>query len=162
MQDRQERFLMVPYRLLSAAGYVDANGVLVKMNLTEKVIYAHLKNRFEFFKGQSKEYFDTQQAIADVCNMDVKSVGKVLRKFNKEGLTTIYKRPTGNFLKNVYTNVPHLRLWHKGKELVDKIDDCEYLVSDDFVNTMPDVCYIGNWEEENDLSEYDEYMRNHK
>jgi len=159
MQDKQEKFLILHYKLLSAGGYVSVSGEQVKMNLSDKVIYAHLKNRFEFFKGLGKEYFDTQQSIASVCNMDLKTVGNILRGFIDKGLTTIYKKPYGNFTKNVYTNVPHLKLWYKGEDVVDSTEGFDYGVPEDFVNAMPDVCYLGNWEEENDLSEYYEYSR---
>ena len=133
-----EQFLMIPYKLLSAAGYVSKDGECVKMNLTEKIIYAHLRNRFEFFKGLGKEYYDTQQAIAAVCNMDIKSVGNVLRKFIKDDLTAIYKKPYGNFIKNVYVNVPPLHLWYKDKPVsIDDVDDFKV----DFIEDMRDISY---------------------
>lgn len=139
-----EQFLMIPYKLLSAAGYVSKDGECVKMTLTEKIIYAHLRNRFDFFKGLGKEYYDTQQSIAAVCNMDIKSVGNVLRKFIKDDLTTIYKKPYGNFIKNVYVSVPPLHLWYKDKPIATEfVDDFEYTIPEDFAVEMPDVGFYG-------------------
>lgn len=133
-----EQFLIMPYKLLSSAGYVSKDGECIKMNLTEKIIYAHIRNRFEFFKGLGKEYYDTQQSIAAVCNMDIKSVGNVLRKFIKDDLTTIYKKPYGNFIKNVYVNVPSLHLWYKDKPVsIDDVDDFKV----EFVEDMRDISY---------------------
>lgn len=142
MKTDTERFLMVPYNLLSAAGYVNKDGECVKMNLTDKIVYAHIRNRFKFFKGLGKEYYDTQKAIAEVCNMDIKATGNILRKFIKDDLTTIYKKPYGNFVKNVYVSVPPLHLWYKDKPITAEfVDDFEYVIPDDFVDTLPDVNY---------------------
>lgn len=139
---KQEQFLMVPYNLLSAAGYISKDGECVKMNLTEKIIYAHIRNRFDFFKGLGKEYYDTQQAIADVCNMDIKATGNVLRKFIKNDLTTIYKKPYGNFVKNVYVSVPALRLWYKDKPIAAEfVDDFEYSIPENFTVDLSDIGY---------------------
>lgn len=139
---KQEQFLMVPYNLLSASGYISNEGECIKMNLTEKIIYAHICNRFDFFKSLGKEYYDTQKDIAEVCNMDIKATGNVLRKFIKNNLTTIYKKPYGNFLKNVYVSVPPLKLWYKNKPAsVDFIDDFEYSIPEDFVVDLPDIGY---------------------
>jgi hypothetical protein len=142
MKDNSNQFLMVPYNLLSAAGYVKPDGECKKMNLTDKIIYAHIRNRFQFFKSLGKEYFDTQQAIASVCNMDIKATGNILRKFIKEDLTKIYKKPYGNFVKNVYIDVPPLHLWWKDKPVsAIFIDDYEYKTPEDFVDNLPDVNY---------------------
>lgn len=153
MTMKQERFLMVPYKLLNASGYVNKAGECVKMNLSDKIIYAHIKNRFEFFKGLGKEYYDTQKDIADACNMDLKAVGNILRRFIKNGLTTIYKKPYGNFVKNVYTSVPPLHLWYKGVDVAQEfLDDYEYVIPEDFVPTLPDIGYSREYEtQENDI-----------
>lgn len=155
MKDNSNQFLMVPYNLLSAAGYVKPDGECKKMNLTDKIIYAYIRNRFQFFKSLGKEYFDTQQAIASVCNMDIKATGNILRKFIKEDLTKIYKKPYGNFVKNVYIDVPPLHLWWKDKPVVAIfIDDYEYKTPEDFVDSMPDVNYYPESEFNPDDLEY--------
>lgn len=145
---KQEQFLMVPYNLLNAAGYISKEGECVKMNLTEKIIYAHIRNRFDFFKKLGKEYYDTQKSIAEVCNMDIKATGNVLRKFIEADLTTIYKKPYGNFSKNVYVSVPPLQLWYKDKPVsTEFIDDFEYTIPEDFVVDLSDIGFYGELEE---------------
>lgn len=138
----KEQFLILPYKLLMAGGYVSNEGEYVKMNLTEKVIYTYIRNRFEFFKANGKEYYDTQKDIADVCNMDIKSVGIVLRKFIANGLTCVYKKPYGNFLKNVYTSIPDLNLWYKSETSasVRKIN-IDRLDVDDFEVNLSNIGY---------------------
>lgn len=154
MKDNAERFLMMPYNLLSAAGYVKPDGECKKMNLTDKIIYSYIRNRFQFFKGLGKEYYDTQQSIALMCNMDIKAVGNVLRKFIKDDLTKIYKKPYGNFQKNVYVNVPALQLWWKDKPIGKEfIDDFDYEIPKDFVVNLTDVGY--SRESEPDINDFD-------
>jgi hypothetical protein len=139
---------MMPYKLLNAGGYVNNNGECVKMNLSDKVIYAHLKNRFDFFKSLGNEYYDTQQSIADMCNMDLKATGNILRKFIEDGLTTVYKKRFNGYPKNVYTYVPNLHLWYKDKKkgsqkaaVVVETLDFEYDFPEDLVDSMSDVGY---------------------
>lgn len=146
MKER-EQFLKLPYNLLRSGGYVSEHGECVKMNLTEKIIYTHLRNRYDFFTAQGKEYYDTQKDVADVCNMDIKAVGNVLRKFTKAGLTTIYKKTYGNFVKNVYTSVPVLNLWYKDKPVI-ALDSGEvkYEMPENFVVNLSDVGYTPEYE----------------
>lgn len=146
MKDR-EQFLILPYNLLRSGGYVSKDGECVKMNLTEKIIYTHLRNRYDFFTSQGNEYYDTQKDVADVCNMDIKAVGNVLRKFTTAGLTTIYKKIYGNFVKNVYTSVPELDLWYKGEAVVPQATgEIEYEIPENFVVNLPDVGYTPEYE----------------
>lgn len=146
MKER-EQFLKLPYNLLRSGGYVSKGGECVKMNLTEKIIYTHLRNRYDFFTSQGKEHYDTQKDVADVCNMDIKAVGNVLRKFTKAGLTTIYKKNYGNFVKNVYTSVPELDLWYKGGAVVHQATgEIEYEIPENFVVNLSDVGYTPEYE----------------
>lgn len=146
MSKEQDQFLKIPYKILRASGYVNKAGECVNMNLSDKVIYCHIKNRFEFFTKLGKEYFDTQQAIADAVHMDLKATGNILRKFIKNDLTIIYKKPYNNYLKNVYLSVDHLTLWHKekGKVVMQQTatDDYDYgEMPTDFIVELPDIGY---------------------
>ncbi len=147
-QRNENQFLMMPYKLLNAGGYVNSNGECVKMNLSDKVIYAHLKNRFDFFKSLGNEYYDTQQSIADMFNMDLKATGNILRKFIEDGLTTVYKKRFNGYPKNVYTCVPNLQLWYKDKKkgsqkaaIVLYIENFDYEFPQDIVDSMSDIGY---------------------
>lgn len=108
-----ERFLKLPYILLQTTGFVSpVSRQEVKLTLTDKVLYSYIKNRFDFFTKDGKLYFDTQQSIAEACSLDIKTVGNSIRKFTKEGLTDVQKRPTlgGKYLSNVYTNVRQIEV----------------------------------------------------
>lgn len=161
-KEKQDQFLMIPYKLLRAVGYVKPDGECVKMTLTEKIIYAHIKNRFEFFKSLGKEYYDTQQAIADVCSMDVKSVGKIIRTFMEKGLVEAYKKRFNGFPKNVYTKVPHLVLYYKDKGVVTQeyVDNYEYPeMPSDFVVDMFETVEINNFERDFDYDSIPDWAK---
>lgn len=147
MSKQQDQFLKVPYKILRATGYISKSGENVKMNLSDKLIYCHIKNRFEFFTKLGKEYFDTQQAIADAVHMDLKATGNILRKFIENDLTTIYKKPYNNYLKNVYLSVDNLTLYTKNKKGVilvqeTNLDDFDYGdIPENMLEQAPDYTY---------------------
>lgn len=150
MSKEQDQFLKVPYKILRATGYIShKTGEPIKMNLSDKLIYCHIKNRFEFFTKLGKEYFDTQQAIADAVHMDLKATGNILRRFIDNGLTKIYKKPYNNYLKNVYLSVDHLTLYTKNKkgDIVTQttgLDDFDYgEIPEELLIQVPDSTYDG-------------------
>lgn len=145
---------MMPHKIAQASGYVNSKNEQVKMNALDKLIYAHIKNRFSFFTKLGKEYFDTQQDIGDFFSVDVKTAGNILRRFEKDGIVVARKKPFGNFLKNVYVDVKPLRLWGgKGRykpelalkkegttqEATEIVDEYEYFIPEEFVLDMPEV-----------------------
>lgn len=147
MQYKQESFLKLPYRLLWCDGYIDENNLKVKMNLSDKIVYAHIKNRFQFFKGLGNQYFDSQQTIADVCNLDVRSVNTIIRNFEKSGIVVVLKKSYGRVLKNVYTFIKDLTLWKRPpgakKNSTRVAVDYETYTLDEaeFVHNLPDIGY---------------------
>ena len=108
--NKEEIFLKIPQLLINASGYVNNSGCVVKLNLSDKLVYAYMKSRFDFFMSLGKEYYDTQQSVADYCNMDLKTCGVILRKFEDNGVISVIKKPQGNFLKNIYTYVGRMKL----------------------------------------------------
>lgn len=142
-----ESFLKIPYRLLSCDGYVDENNLRVKMNLSDKIVYAYIKNRYQFFKAGGSDYFDSQQSIAVVCNLDVRSVNTIIRNFEKSGVLVILKKSYGRLLKNVYTSISDLSVWtrepgEKKNSVRIDVDYGSYLVTDkDFIVNLPDIGY---------------------
>lgn len=109
--DKEDIFLKTPHVLLNASGYVSDKGEQVKLNLSDKILYLYIKSRADFFKSIGKEYYDSQQSIADFCNIDLKTCGVILRKFETNGVVHVIKKPHGNFLKNFYKRVDDLTLW---------------------------------------------------
>lgn len=139
--EKQDQFLMIPYKILNAWGYQTKHGKPVKMSSSDKIIYCYLKSRFQFFKGLGKEYFDTQQSIANFCCLDLKTTGLILRKFINNDITTIYKKPYNNYLKNVYTNVGNLLLLAEKTTVLADVEEFDYQTPEDFVVDLIDIGY---------------------
>lgn len=159
MQYKPESFLKLPYRLLWCDGYIDENNLKVKMNLSDKIVYAHIKNRFQFFKNMGNQYFDSQQTIADVCNLDIKSVNTIIRKFEKSGIVIVLKQSYGRVIKNVYTFIRDLTVWKrkagekKNNPRVAVDYESFFIPEIDFVNDLSDISY--SKEVELDIDNFD-------
>lgn len=144
---KEGSFLKLPYSLLWCDGYIDENKLQVKMNLSDKIVYSHIKNRYQFFKSMGKEYYDSQQSIADMCNLDVRSVNTIMRNFEKGGVIVVLKRSFGQILKNVYTFIRDLEVWKRkpGEKKNAPRVTVDYetftLSEDEFVNDLPDIGY---------------------
>lgn len=155
---KEGSFLKLPYSLLWCDGYIDENKLQVKMNLSDKIVYAHIKNRYQFFKSMGKEYYDSQQSIADMCNLDVRSVNTIMRNFEKGGVIVVLKRSFGQILKNVYTFIRDLEVWKRkpGEKKNTPRIAVDYetfkLSEDEFVHSLPDVNYTGQFE-----TDYDDF-----
>lgn len=155
---KEGSFLKLPYSLLWCDGYVDENNIQVKMNQSDKIVYAHIKNRYQFFKSMGKEYFDSQQSIADVCNLDVRSVNTIIRNFEKGGVVVVLKRPFGQILKNVYTFIRDLKVWKRKpgeKKNAPRIPvtDTILISEEEFMHNLPDIGYYK--EVELDIDNFD-------
>lgn len=149
--NKEEIFLKIPQLLINASGYVNNSGCVVKLNLSDKLVYAYMKSRFDFFMSLGKEYYDTQQSVADYCNMDLKTCGVILRKFEDNGVISVVKKPQGNFLKNIYTYVGRMKLcggrgaFEIKKNYLEKENKQEqssniYEVPDNYFQDMEEVC----------------------
>ena len=149
--NKEEIFLKIPQLLINASGYVNNSGCVVKLNLSDKLVYAYMKSRFDFFMSLGKEYYDTQQSVADYCNMDLKTCGVILRKFEDNGVISVVKKPQGNFLKNIYTYVGRMKLcggrgaFEIKKNYLEKDNKQEqssniYEVPDNYFQDMEEVC----------------------
>lgn len=149
--NKEEIFLKIPQLLINASGYVNNSGCVVKLNLSDKLVYAYMKSRFDFFMSLGKEYYDTQQSVADYCNMDLKTCGVILRKFEDNGVISVVKKPQGNFLKNIYTYVGRMKLcggrgaFEIKKNYLEKENKQEqssniYEVPDNYFQDLEEVC----------------------
>ena len=115
-------FIMMEYELLEAKGFVDytkdkPEERFVNLIANDKIVYAYIRARVKYFVDEKGgEYFDTQEAIADALNMDVKSARKSLSKFIEAGILVCEKKKFRNFLNWRYSKVKDLVLWKKGEK----------------------------------------------
>ena len=101
------------YDLSSASGFVSKEtGEYIKLVPNDKFVYAYIRARIKFFVQEKKgEYYDTQEAIAEALNMDVKSARTCLNKFIAHGIITAEKKKFRNFSNWRYSEVKDLVLW---------------------------------------------------
>lgn len=154
-------FIMMEYELLEAKGFVDytkdkPEEKFVNLIANDKILYAYIRARVKYFvEEKGGEYFDTQEAIADALNMDVKSARKSLSKFIKAGIIVCEKKKFRNFLNWRYSKVKDLVLWKKGEKgepvifagrtVKEPLQTKEKVVVSKVQNTVPD------WTDESDL-----------
>lgn len=154
-------FIMIEYELLEAKGFVDyrkdkPEERFVNLIANDKILYSYIKARVKYFVDEKGgEYFDTQEAIAEALNMDVKSARKSLSKFIEAGILVCEKKKFKNFLNWRYSKVNDLVLWKKdakgepvifnGRTVKEPLQPKEKAVASNMQNTVPD------WLDESDL-----------
>lgn len=106
-------YYAMDYDLSSASGFVSKEtGEYIKLVPNDKFVYAYVRARIKFFVQEKKgEYYDTQEAIAEALNMDVKSARTCLNKFIAHGIITAEKKKFRNFSNWRYSEVKDLVLW---------------------------------------------------
>ena len=106
-------YYAMDYDLSSASGFVSKEtGEYIKLVPNDKFVYAYIRARIKFFVQEKKgEYYDTQEAIAEALNMDVKSARTCLNKFIAHGIITAEKKKFRNFSNWRYSEVKGLVLW---------------------------------------------------
>lgn len=110
---KNKDFLMVHFDLLKlntvpSKVYLgtDNNPSTIELNLTDKILYAYMYNRFMFFLKNKKSkyknpkydgglYFDTQKSIATALNISERSVHRFVKKWVEHGYMEIV-HSTGN------------------------------------------------------------------
>jgi DNA-binding transcriptional MocR family regulator len=116
-------FYRFPVGLYRASGFVNAiTGEVVSLTPAMKMIYVHLLTRFHFFTQKLKgEMYESQKAIANACDVDVKTVQRAITTFTKAGVVSVKVTRVGSKSRSVYKQVNTLSLV-TAKKVVD-VDD---------------------------------------
>ena len=119
-------YYAMDYDLSRASGFVSKKtGEYIKLVPNDKFVYAYIRARIKFFVHEKKgEYYDTQEAIADALNMDVKSARNCLNKFINHGVIYAKKEKFRNFSNWRYSEVQEMVLWKgsvKEPVIIDQI-----------------------------------------
>lgn len=146
-------YYAMDYDLSSASGFVSKEtGEYVRLVPNDKFVYAYVRARVKFFVEEKKgAYYDTQEAIAEALNMDVKSARNCLNKFIKHGIITAKKEKFRNFSNWRYSEVKEMVLWKgsvKEPVIIDQIPAKTPLKST--ITPSPKLPY---WQVDNDDSE---------
>lgn len=109
------KFYKYPETLLSAGGYYSPfTGEPVALTSDQKIIYIVMKSRNSYFT----EHYDTQEGISLLCNVHIKTAGRILRGFMKEGVITAVKVGKGAQPNWKYIEVKELSLWKKHGDMI--------------------------------------------
>ena len=100
-----DSFLKLDSRISRMKTYIDKAGQTHKLNTLTKLVYVYIENRFNFFKSQGKEYYDTYKDIAEYWGVEQKAVGESVNKLVSMGLVEKKIIKYRNLPKNVFTKV---------------------------------------------------------
>lgn len=144
---QDSRFLAISYDLLNAVGFIDQEGNQVPLTLTDKIIYSHMKSRFDYFRVEKKsDYYDTQEAIADALNIDRTTVVRRLKRLIKHGAIIGFKKKNKNFQNWNYTSIPKIKLYRIVDGVVVPIKPTPIKDS-----VKPEVHVLNSFDDDSDL-----------
>ena len=80
---------------------------MVKLSLTDKMIYFHMADRKRLFSERGSKHFESQSTIARLLFIDTKTAAKSLTKLLQAGLIFGHKEthPSRGYSHWVYTDV---------------------------------------------------------
>lgn len=105
-----EKYYRLSQDLCRASGFVSKTtaGQIVKLSSSAKIIYAYMYHRYEYFVTKLKgEYFETQATIGDGCDVESKTVGRILSMFMDHGIinATLSKPKSGGYMRYTYQGI---------------------------------------------------------
>lgn len=108
VQNKQENvstqsFVQIPHYLMKAKYYLSRiTGNPVKLSASDKWVYAQMQDRWKFFTGQGKSYWDTQQQVADAVGMERKTVMVIIQSFVDHGIFEVTKKARNNIYSVIH------------------------------------------------------------
>lgn len=79
-------------------------------------VYSYMLCKYNWFSSNDKEYFETQETIAEGCRISLSAVKTAIRFLIKHKLITITKVEGKAFNKNKYTVVDRYDIYVKKEE----------------------------------------------
>lgn len=101
----QEPFIKFPKALLAATHWISlTTGEEIQFTPSNKILWLHIKDRFDFFASLGNEWFDNQEAIAAATGSNISTVKRFLADLTKHGyLKASKKKVWGCAFSNSYT-----------------------------------------------------------
>lgn len=94
---KEQSFIMLQHRVLqykytkSRLVFVDGKPEEVEVTLLDKVIFIHMKNRYDYFTSSKVgKYYESYQQIAEPLGIDKKSVARFVQKWKSHGFIEYY------------------------------------------------------------------------
>lgn len=89
--------------LLAAVGVVNTDtGILVEISPAEKLIYARMYAAYKFHSENNRDYFESQDVIADSVGVERKKICVAVDKFVKLGILTQTTKYIRGLKRNFY------------------------------------------------------------
>lgn len=112
-----ESFCKMPRPLIAATHWVSlVTGEHLALSGQDKILWVWMKDRYDFFTAQRKDWFDNQDEIAKLTGCSVSTVKRFLRLLSKHGyMKTTQRRMHGCAHSNSYTIVQDMILAPIGK-----------------------------------------------
>ena len=102
-----KHFIQADKDIFYCEGVVTKDGEMVKLSLTDKMIYFHMYDRKKLFSDKGSKHFESQSTIATLLFIDTKTAAKSLTKLLQSGLVFGHKEshPLRGYSHWVYTDV---------------------------------------------------------
>ena len=102
-----KHFIQADKDIFYCEGVVTKDGEIVKLSLTDKMIYFHMVDRKRLFSDKGSKHFESQSTIARLLFIDTKTAAKSLTKLLQSGLVFGHKEthPSRGYSHWVYTDV---------------------------------------------------------
>lgn len=97
MSQQNLEFLPIDCDLLSTTDFINKQtGETIKLSHADKLVYSRMVNRFNFFERINKDFFESQQVIAEVTAFSVKSVQRAITTFCNIGIVEVIQNGRSN------------------------------------------------------------------
>lgn len=107
VKGNMKHFIQADKDIFYCEGVVTKDGEMVKLSLTDKMIYFHMYDRKKLFSDKGSKHFESQSTIATLLFIDTKTAAKSLTKLLQSGLVFGHKEshPSRGYSHWVYTDV---------------------------------------------------------
>ena len=74
-----------------------------------KVVYMYMLDRYTFFNGQGKEYYENMQDIGDALGIQRRTVSDCIKSLEDIGLVRVFKKKVNASERSVVSHSYHVR-----------------------------------------------------
>jgi hypothetical protein len=110
-----ETFCKLSHEIMRATHWVSkTTGQHLKLTGTQKIVWVHMTNRYEFFRSLGNEWFDDQEEIARDTGCDVSTVKGFIKLLVKHGYMVVGRKKLRGYVhSNSYKIIAPLQLRSK-------------------------------------------------
>ena len=100
---KEETFSKLQDKLMQSVSVKKDEHTELVLDLYLKVIYSYMFRHYQYFKTMGKEYFESQDSIAEALQVVDRTVGRKIKEMVSAGIIEVTKsRASKGYLKNVY------------------------------------------------------------